>query len=43
MGDQPLLNEAVVNLLLEGLKFHDSQIRVDARQCVADSFFKPGH
>ena len=40
--DQPLLDEAVVNLLLEGLELHDGEVGVDAGQGVADDLFKSG-
>jgi len=34
--------KAVVNLLLEGLELHDSEVWIDAAQCVFDDLFKPG-
>ena len=40
--DQALLDEAVVNLLLEGLELHDGEVGIDAGQRVADDLFKPG-
>src|SRR3954469_21272347 len=40
--DQPLLDEAIVDLLLERLELHDREVGVDAREGVADDRFETG-